>query len=82
MVATASLYNTNSQQDVDQPVGSTQTFVLDGNAEYTEYVITYTASDAASNENTCTWVLTIADNALPTLICPADQVTQVNFAIF
>lgn len=70
---TAALYNAQSNQMVDQPIGSEQTFTLDGSQEYTQYLITYTSSDAAGNVNTCVWTLTIADNAGPVVICPANE---------
>ncbi len=35
--------------------------------------ITYAATDAAGNTQTCTFTVTVKDNTAPTLTCPADQ---------
>ncbi|MBD3636564.1 MAG: HYR domain-containing protein [Crocinitomicaceae bacterium] len=44
-----------------------------GNTTFNEGVttITYTATDAASNSNTCVFSVTITDNINPTITCPA-----------
>ena len=76
--ATAELYNAQSNQMVQQTIGSTQTFTLDGSQAFTQYAITYTSSDAAGNENTCLWTLRIGDDSPPVVICPSDETADTS----
>eukprot|EP01043_Picozoa_sp_COSAG02_P041116 COSAG02_NODE_3384_length_6836_cov_4.206917_1_plen_1205_part_10 len=81
---TAAYYNAQSESYAPLPIGQPQTFSLDGTEEYTERIITYTSRDAANNENTCDWKLTVLDNEAPSLDCPlpktVDTIAGRNFA--
>ena len=68
--ATASYYHAINDATVILPIGEPQTFSLDGTAEYTETIITYTSLDSAGNSVTCDWKLTVLDNEVPSVDCP------------
>ena len=59
---------------VTQNIGIGTTFSDDG----TEIAVTLTADDGNGNTAQCLTKITLADTTRPTIVCPADQVVQVD----